>query len=1030
MSFAEVLTKKPELSAKEAENLDAFNGFNLYYIRKQVEQILGLIGRGDIFDEYTLHDMSHIDKMLEALEWIIPSKTKDVMSPADWLLIVLSIYFHDMGMLVTKREFELREKSEFPIFKKEITSGDAGADLQDKLAKMHSEKREKFLYQEFVRRNHAHRIRLWIEGKNSEHLGVSSEVIVEIDKLLKPLGTVFRRDLALICESHHLDDLTDFNKYFVSKPYGNTNDETANLQYAAILLRTVDLLHITQDRTPSVAFNIINPLDPISQDEWAKQRAVRSVRPALGINKEGFPDASSPSDTIEIHASFNKKDGFFGLTSYLSYAESEMDKSYKASMIAQKTQGTKHHFPWRKVDQSKIDTDGFLSRPFKFELDQHKILDLLIGHTLYNDSSIVLRELIQNSLDAIRLQRLIDENQMAAGTVVVNWDSMERTLSVSDDGTGMTQDTIESFFLKAGASSYQDPKFKEKHPNFSPISRFGIGILSTFMIADTVDVITFHPDEELARHISLRSVHGTYLIELLDKRQKHKDFTLHKNHGTTVKLKVRPSVNMGDVLNTVKRWIVIPEAEIKVIIDGKESKVGYSDPKSAVISYLVQEGYSLEDSRLGQLKVEVRQEEINGVTVAYAVKWSDYFKDWSFLTVSKESRNYEEIEIKKKEFLGLCIEGIRVEFTTPGFKGNRILAIGNVKGLNGPKTNVARAGIENTKEYEEMLRSIYQIYCNHIESEMHQLKNDNFSITWVALEAKYLLGPLWLYNDESLAWNESILKHEIRKLPTLIVETNGKREAVAPFKLKEYNGFWTIQCSFYSFAESLVREVPGDASVSGIISNLNIKNFSLPNEPVLSGSLNSLERSVFNNMEVDKILVYKEFRRVDLHWVSNSDNNSWLQFPDQRNETLFNMHHRNSMNHRQNGDRLCIAKNPIECIGLDSEIGVIQNGCIYLLHGTELNQYCLSLLNQIGQIGNELTENHITILLSLVTMVLNNQFNSAEDIQPLLDRFQRDIHSPLVRELERNGYINELKNIFSASNTIIYDPSKWVRKNT
>jgi hypothetical protein len=69
----------------------------------------------------------------------------------------------------------------------------------------------------------------------------------------------------LVCESHHLDDLNDLEKYRVSQPYRDSNAETANLQYAAILLRVADLLHITSDRTPSICFRVINPTDPVSQ---------------------------------------------------------------------------------------------------------------------------------------------------------------------------------------------------------------------------------------------------------------------------------------------------------------------------------------------------------------------------------------------------------------------------------------------------------------------------------------------------------------------------------------------------------------------------------------------------------------------------------------------------------------------------------------------------------------------------------------------------------------------------------------------
>ena len=70
--------------------------------------MLGLIGRDGIFSTYTRHDISHIDSMLRMLDWLIPDETKKAMTSVDWLLIVLAIYLHDLGMAVTWAEFENR----------------------------------------------------------------------------------------------------------------------------------------------------------------------------------------------------------------------------------------------------------------------------------------------------------------------------------------------------------------------------------------------------------------------------------------------------------------------------------------------------------------------------------------------------------------------------------------------------------------------------------------------------------------------------------------------------------------------------------------------------------------------------------------------------------------------------------------------------------------------------------------------------------------------------------------------------------
>jgi molecular chaperone HtpG len=167
---------------------------------------------------------------------------------------------------------------------------------------------------------------------------------------------------------------------------------------------------------------------------------------------------------------------------------------------------TNWNFPWSGVDDSQVEAVGFIPSPFEFQIDQTKILDLLTGHTLYNDSSVAIRELVQNSIDAVRLQCATKKLESSLfGNISVKWKSSDLTLTIIDNGTGMTQEIIERHLLNVGSSRYQDPKFKERYPDFSPISRFGIGVLSTFMVADNVQIVTFHEEEAQGRQISLRA---------------------------------------------------------------------------------------------------------------------------------------------------------------------------------------------------------------------------------------------------------------------------------------------------------------------------------------------------------------------------------------------------------------------------------------------------------------------------------------------------------------------------------------------
>src|SRR5687768_18357316 len=100
-----------------------------------------------MFREYTLHDANHIDAMLALVDKLIPPDTAKKMKTADWLMIVLSCYFHDLGMLVTKKEFENRNNvPEFIALKTELLAGDKGKDYEEALEKMTVVERDEFLY--------------------------------------------------------------------------------------------------------------------------------------------------------------------------------------------------------------------------------------------------------------------------------------------------------------------------------------------------------------------------------------------------------------------------------------------------------------------------------------------------------------------------------------------------------------------------------------------------------------------------------------------------------------------------------------------------------------------------------------------------------------------------------------------------------------------------------------------------------------------------------------------------------------------
>lgn len=1013
-----LLTSKAEKLAEKAESLKSFSGLKLLHVKRQVAHILGQIGREGIFDEYTKHDISHIDFMLDSLAWIIPEETQEKLTPANWLMLTLSIYFHDLGMLVTKDEFRERKKSSFPSYKQSIIDGHLGLDYRDKiLAIVNEDQRDRFIYQELVRRTHAERVKYWIIDEQHPHFPNDLQVVIEIKKLISSIDYMFRRDLALICESHHLSDLDDFDKYKPNQQYGPSKDEVVNLHYSALILRTADLLHITSDRTPSIEFNIINPSDPISQEEWAKQRAVKTIRPQIKKNKEGIVDESIPKDTFEIIALFEEEKGFFGLVSYINYANKQLKDNNRYNEVASKLFGNTFKYPWRNIDDSNIETKDFEKRQFEFVLDQTKILDLLVGHTLYNDSTVVLRELTQNGIDASKLKKYeLDIQGKGAHynpEIKIKWDESARELSFIDNGTGMTLEIIQNHLLKVGSSRYQDESFKKKYPNFSPISRFGIGLLTCFLIADDIDILTKSSESEKAILLKIKKVHGKYLLKYLSTDKVCNEI---KKHGTEIKLYVRADVNLSNIEKELKQWILIPNCSLQLQTNEKLTKIGYESPKDVLKSHLKEIGYDVDDKHL-----KIKEVKRDGITMAFAVRYIEHWKEWDFV-------DYREFDRKNIQPIGTCIEGIRVDFNTPGFNGRNLYALVNTSGKNAPKTNVARSNIEITPERETLLHSIYQLYLEHITDELQNLRKEGFSITWAANEANWLLNSFSrnskLNTREIKIEDLSSFEKALSKIECVLIEKNTNREIISINELKELNHFWSIDCASYSSADSLIKEVKSSntsalALLKTIFGNEDSNTDHIDILLCNQQSDKIIDKIIRDNFQVSSIKLVPEQRRLDLQW-SLIKEKIWEEiiFADDDFTHL-----------RSNSTRCFIQLRDFETNNSINQIAINSSNALFILKNSELNSYLIKLIDKLS---NKSQEDNIA--LSQTVSLLNSffyykEFDKTKVEELIQSRFHRknnlDIEHIVWSRIDKE----ELITTILKTNFIKYDTTIWYRRD-
>lgn len=181
-------------------------------------------------------------------------------------------------------------------------------------------------------------------------------------------------------------------------------------------------------------------------------------------------------------------------------------------------------------------TDAAQPETHEFQAEVQQLLKLVI-HSLYSNRDIFLRELISNASDAcdrLRFEALTDESLSAYISdlnVKVDYDADAGTVTVSDNGTGMSRDDVVNnigTIAKSGTQQFLDQLTGDQKKDAQLIGQFGVGFYSAFVVADGVELITRDvraTEDEAVRWTSDGS--GTYTLEYTTRSEPGTDVILH-----------------------------------------------------------------------------------------------------------------------------------------------------------------------------------------------------------------------------------------------------------------------------------------------------------------------------------------------------------------------------------------------------------------------------------------------------------------------------------------------------------------------
>lgn len=542
--------------------------------------------------DFTLHDSQHSFRVAERMAELAGGVI-EAMSAYELAFLLLSAYLHDMGMSPPQRyvdqhftfalcgrsdSLSQRQIDEFiswldffnasvPLAIGEVSPGDM--------------RRARFLVSHYCREKHVDWTEDWIES----HLtGLK-------------MGSYHKwvDDLKALCRSHHegYDSLS--GEAFAARIVGKYG-QVVHLRYLACLLRLADILEFSPDRTPDVILQH-RDIHESSVVYWHKDQSVSCLfennritlvaRPTTAYIHRAIEDmVLAIEGELTLVRRLNDEQPFWISTFQNSslYHRWDIDSQVRKNI-------TPHKDLYEYVDGA-------------FRPDTDKLLQLLSGVELYGDALVAVRELLQNAFDAVkeqmayeRLARPDPSSQDLEGSVAalhqivvaLTRESGGTWLTCRDTGAGMSKSIIINSLLVSGNTHRADINRLRRRcvankVRFNRTGKFGLGVLSYFMLADRLQIRTRRSSvsegtESTGWHFETDGV-GSF-------GELRKD--VEWKQGTEIKLRIR--AEKEEACNELVQYMArhISMAPCDVIVSKFDERptlfgMGWSDYRNIVVS--------------------------------------------------------------------------------------------------------------------------------------------------------------------------------------------------------------------------------------------------------------------------------------------------------------------------------------------------------------------------------------------------------------------------------------------------------------
>lgn len=430
------------------------------------------------FPELTDHSLTH-SRMLWNYASIIIGESSVFLNPLEAFVLHITFLIHDSGMCYSILN-NIREIQQDPLYFDYIKQyGDNEKNIEDAL----------FYVVRFRHGDYA--LRVAVEKLSDGNYLISDTPLRE------ELGLIIGK----IAKSHTC------NINYIDREFGSSyctpnfpTDWSIDCQKLSFILRTADAAHLDNLRTPK-SNKLIEEIKGISKDHWTFQKKLGF--PIISVDNLLVYTTNTPFYEKEQKAWWYCYDALKVLDKELKSANEFFEIKRQNSFEAK---GVKSINDTLDLGKKYIRTEGWTSIDTNIKVSSPvHIATELGGIQLYGNINIAVRELIQNSIDAINLYRTHtgqDNPEVGELKIAIEQQVDKYFLIVTDNGIGMSQTLLTNELLDFGGSYWKSNKFTIdyegiKTKGFVSIGKFGIGFFSIFMLGKRISVTSWKFGESI-----------------------------------------------------------------------------------------------------------------------------------------------------------------------------------------------------------------------------------------------------------------------------------------------------------------------------------------------------------------------------------------------------------------------------------------------------------------------------------------------------------------------------------------------------